>query len=463
MHPLTTIPNDRFVLKRVTLNDLNLAWKNMKKRNSISVDTTNISQKMINLSIDAPNISEYMLQIVNMSFASYDVPSLLKLSKVIPIAKVKNPTLPSQLRPISLQSVLGKIIEKCAASQLNKFLITNNILHNNQFGFRAKHSTSHAHVALTDHLYTELDTGNVCILVSLDLSKAFDKVNREILLHKMSKWYNIDVLWFKSYLSNRSQFVNLNGSNSSVGYTDIGVPQGGILSCILFALLINDLPLYLSNAIVLLFADDTNFVVSGSPSNINVLLQSVRDTMIVIIKWMDRNQLQLNVEKTQMIVIGKPAVVKSLGMVSVLVENTLISSSVKVKSLGLIIDSTLNWVDHVSAKIKNCNSILWCLYPMQSSLSELNRKIIVNAYILPILSYMSIIWGTANSKVKNQVEAMIRRSSRFVFGLQKFDSVALAVTENMNWLFPKNLYEYEVLKLTYSIITKNCPPFFIII
>ena len=135
---------------------------------------------MIYLSIGVPNISDYIINIVNSSIKNSCVPDLIKVSKVIPLAKVINPTNPSQLRPIAIQCVLGKIIEKCVAVQFHNFLIEHNILNDCQFGFRAKHSTCRAHVALTDYLYNEIENSKVCVVVSLDLSKAFDKVNRKL-------------------------------------------------------------------------------------------------------------------------------------------------------------------------------------------------------------------------------------------------------------------------------------------
>ena len=453
-------PENTFVLSPVSKMDVHRAWKSMKKKDSSSIDTSNLTPKMIDLSIGAPNISEYIVKIVNSSIDESHVPDSLKLSKVIPLAKVDKPTDPSQLRPISIQCVIGKIIEKCIASQLVSFLTDNNILSNNQFGFRAKHSTSHAHVALTDYLYEEIDAGNVCLLVSLDLSKAFDKVNRKLLLHKMKLWYNIDTRWFESYLQNRTQYVIHNNNSSNVGSTDIGVPQGGILSCILFAILLNDLPLYLKNLFVLLFADDTNFAISGPPERLPMLLEKVKQTMEIIIEWMEINRLQLNVSKTQMILVGKPALVKQIGPVSVEIGSEKITSVNKVKSLGLIIDSELKWVDHVKLKTRESNSVLWSLYPMQSSISNLNRKLIVNAYILPVINYMSIIWGTSKTVVVKIIESLIRRCGRFVLGLNKFDSVKLDISEKLKWLFPINIYKYKVLKLAYSIITNTCPPYF---
>jgi hypothetical protein len=182
--------------------------------------------------------------------------------------------------------------------------------------------------------------------------------------------------------------------------------------------------------------------------------------MQTIIDWMETNKMQLNVEKTQMIVIGTPTVIKSIGNVSVEVGGHTITSVNKIKSLGLIIDSELKWLDHVKLKTRQGNSVLCSLWPMQSSISELNRKLIVNAYIIPVIKYMSVIWGTANASVVKLIESIIRRSGRFVLGLQKYDSVKFEITDKLKWLFPSNIYQLEVLKLSHSIVNKTCPPYF---
>jgi len=210
----------------------------------------------------------------------------------------------------------------------------------------------------------------------------------------------------------------------------------------------------------LLFADDSNFVISGSHNTIQKILGKVKTTMEIIIEWMNTNRMQLNVNKTQMILIGKPIIIKSIGNVSIKIGDHTITSVNKVKSLGLIIDSELKWLEHVKVKTREGNSVLWSLWPMQSSISELNRKLIVNAYILPVITYMSIIWGTSNSSIVKLIESIIRRSGRFVLGLGKYDNVKAEITDKLKWLFPSNIYQFEVLKLAYSIIYKTCPPYF---
>jgi len=452
-------PTNKLILREIDMSEMFDAWNSLKKRSSTVYDVNNLCSRMFINYISCETVSNALLNIINTSIISGLVPSSLKQSKVIPLAKVKNPQFPSDLRPISIQPILGKLIEKVVYKQIVSFANDNFILNKCQFGFRSQHSTVHAQIALTDFLYSKIDEGYVCIVISLDLRKAFDKVDRELVLHKLS-WYNIDKHWFLDYLSNRTQFVYHNNQTSRCRSTNLGVPQGSILGPFLFSLLINDLPYHVKEALTLLFADDTTLTIHGSPHDINNLLLKVSQCMEEVLKWMDTNNLELNLNKTQMIVVGSPRIVRALGPVSVTVRNITIKSSNVMKGLGLHIDSELNWAHHVNYITKRCNSQLWSLYPLQHMLSLPNMKLVINAYLMSKLRYMSVIWGTCNLKTKKQVERIVRRSARFVLSLHKYDKVKLRTTDELKWLFPHYLYQYELLKIAYGIFIGQCPQYF---
>ena len=146
-------------------------------------------------------------------------------------------------RPILLLSNIDKLFEEIIKVRLVSFLDTNNILVNNQFGFRNEHSTLHALISLTENIRKNLDQGNFSCSVFLDLQKAFDTVDHKILLSKLHH-YGIRGTansWFRSYLENRKQSVFANGVSSKKHYIKFGVPQGSVLGPILFLISINDL------------------------------------------------------------------------------------------------------------------------------------------------------------------------------------------------------------------------------
>ena len=147
-------------------------------------------------------------------------------------------------------------------SRLYRFLNLYNCLSELQFGFRAKHSTSHALVSITEKIHEALDTGNFACGVFIDLQKAFDTVDHSILVSKLEYYGARGIVkqWFSSYLNNRKQFVTMNGYRSSLNIIKFGVPQGSVLGPLLFLIYINDLNVSVKNSMVHHFADDTNLL-----------------------------------------------------------------------------------------------------------------------------------------------------------------------------------------------------------
>ena len=235
-----------------------------------------------------------------------------------------------------------------------------------------------------------MGNGKICILVTLDLRKAFDVVNKDVLLHKL-QWFNIDPEWFSSYLRNRHQYVTRNNDISSTRETITSVPQGSVLGPILFTLMINDLPLHIKNSLCIMFADDTQLLISGFIHEINNIVAKIQEDISMAYTWMNNNYMMLNIDKTEFIVIGKPNVLKQLKEINIKFEDIVIKRVYKIKSLGLVIDQYLNWEDHTNNIIKKCNFSLRSIYGIQNLISETNRKLIINSYVLPIVKYLQCV------------------------------------------------------------------------
>ena len=197
----------------------------------------------------------------------------MEICQVTPLHKGGQHRERNNYRPISVPRILSKIIEKHVANSLLKFLEDNNLLYDLQSAFRSGHSTETALIRITDEILFKMDNDDVTGLVFVDSRKAFDVINQNLLLMKLSVYGASPdtVALFRSYLEERRQFVKLGHKTSEPKPVSQGVPQGSILSPILFLLFVNDMPLHLNNSTIDIYADDTTLSLSTNWNNITSL------------------------------------------------------------------------------------------------------------------------------------------------------------------------------------------------
>ena len=230
-------------------------------------------------------IANPLLNIINSSFTSGVHPNNLKISKTIPIYKKGSRLSISNYRPISLLSNINKIFEKLIFNRVYGFLESHNAIYEHQYGFRKQHSTNHALINITDKIRDALDKNLLAVGVFIDFQKAFDTVNHDILAKKLENYGIRGCInnWFKSYLSNRKQYVSINGFDSNEMDIEHGVPQGSVLGPLLFLLYINDLHLTIQNCLTYHFADDTNLLRIGKKAKKNSKTNQCRSQTISVL------------------------------------------------------------------------------------------------------------------------------------------------------------------------------------
>ena len=242
---------------------------------------------------------------VNVSLKRGVFPNKLKEALISPIYKKGSKDLVNNYRPISVLNVFSKIIEKVMYRRLVSYCETTNILYDRQFGFRAGHSTEMAVTEAVSIVTKALNEKNPTLVVNMDLSKAFDTIDHNILSAKLGK-YGVShnaLCWFRSYLQGRTQRVQFNDALSSFQTITRGVPQGSNLGPLLFILYINDLPLSCNNCEMIIYADDCNVFFPINQSNQNFVAQT-NTSLTCISDWFSCNQLALNVSKTNYMVFS---------------------------------------------------------------------------------------------------------------------------------------------------------------
>ena len=248
--------------------------------------------------------------IINQTLTSGIFPDKLKMAKVTLIFKKGNTKLICNYRPISVLPVISKVFETVLQEQLTEYFITNNLFASQQYGFRKNSSTELAALELIDKLLNQMNNHKIPTNFYIDLSKAFDSLQHDILLEKLAHYglTNMAIALLKSYLSNRKQFVHLSDVRSSVRPISVGVPQGSILGPLLFNIFINDIVKSSTKFNFILYADDTtlNSTLDCFGQDAVEIQNTIVSELQNIFKWLDVNSLCLNVAKSKFMLFHIP-------------------------------------------------------------------------------------------------------------------------------------------------------------
>ena len=302
-----------------------------------------------------------LAHIFNLSINLGIFPEKLKMSKVIPIHKSNSKSDFSNYRPISLLPVISKILEKIIYTRLNDYVHKNNIISSTQHGFIEKKSTTSATLCLTDYTLNALDNNKFTIGIFLDLSKAFDSVNHDILLHKLEHFgiRNTALKLISSYLSNRKQYVRFNNSDSDFKTLTHSIPQGSILGPLLFNIYINDINNSVNKLKLVLYADDSCFYLSHH--DIHTLIDLANLELNCVGNWLISNKLTLNTIKSHYLIFSRNRSTPT-NTLPIKINNKILELKQSTNYLGINLQSNLKWNNHInylSSKLQKYNSILY--------------------------------------------------------------------------------------------------------
>jgi len=326
-------------------------------------------------------------------------PEKWKVSHVIALPKSQPPCI-SKLRPISLLPNVSKIFERLLLNQIFKYFAST--IKSDQHGFMPKSSTTSCLVKMHNELTKYLDIKEVqaVSIISFDLRKAFDSLPHAILIYKLSHILPNNVLsLISNYLHNRFQQVKIRDSYSELKRVDSGVPQGSILSPILFNLFINDLE-FDNNSKLFKYADDTTLVIPHFNNNISEVID---DKVIQMRKWCENNNILLNTDKTQIMTYRKN---RNIPLHT--------NHSAEIKVLGVIFNEQLKWDSHIQKAFKTASQRVYILKLLKQVAPKKDLKILYNSVIESILLYGSSLYPKLPLHLNARLNAVYKRCHRII-------------------------------------------------
>ena len=409
-----------------------------------------------------PVFANPLCKLLNLSISTNSFPNHWKMAKVTPLYKGGARNDINNYRPISVLPVLSKILEKHVASSLSKFLRDNSLLYELQSAFRPGHSTETALIRLTDQILMNMDNDNVTGLVLIDFRKAFDVIDHELLLKKLSIYGATpsSVAWFKSYLPERKQFISLGKTTSEQLTVKQGVPQGSILGPLLFLLFVNDMPLHVQKSTMDVYADDTTLSSSSNWKTIQSLNQALSLDLCKVERWASENKMYMNMQKTKaLLVTGKrlrKRIVQDSGKLEVKTDNAEIVNVENHKLLGMIIDEDLTYEAHVDELCNKLSKRLGLLRHISPYLKKNQRIIYFNTIIKPLMMYASQVWTLCNREALERVLRMQKRAARIILEAQR-TSRTVTLFNNLSWIPFYNEAYIKRCELAYKRINGTLP------
>ena len=413
-------PSASFEFRTIDIENLYQAFLKIKS-NSMGCDL--IPMKF--LKIIFPLVDSVILHVINTMIMSSEFPKLWKIARVVPIA-INNDK--NSLRPISVLPCISKIAENVLKSQIINYTDKYSPIADFQSGFRDNHSCTSLLISLTDSIRMGLNFNMHPVLVSLDLTKAFDRINHNNLINKLNKMFQFEPTAWRlllSYLSDRMQFVSINNQNSDVMPTNMGVPQGSILGPLLFILYLNDVINVVDSSCCKTFAyaDDVQLLFTKTVVTLKDYEDQINVNIARILKWLDDNDLSINQNKTQAILFKRHRRCPT-DQLNLFIGSHPISQAAEINCLGIIIDDALTFESHIRWITSKTNFQLKKLYNSCIFLPFHIKRQVAHALLISKITYGIEVYSGTDSTHKHSIKMLFNKVVRYLYNVPIRDHIS---------------------------------------
>ena len=407
--------------------------------------------------------SEIIARLSNLSFSGGVFPSKFKCAAVTPLLKKPSidPDNPSSYRPISNLNTISKILERLFLSRLYPHVTSSSNFNHLQSAYRPFHSTETALLQTFDNIFHSADLSQPTLLVSLDLSAAFDTIDHATLLPRLSTSFGVHgtaLAWLTSYLTNRSQIVRMGSVSSNPSNCSSGVPQGSVLGPILLSLYISPIGQIVSDFGLAQqqYADNSQLYTSLKGDNVTDSITRLEACLDNLRTWLCHNGLCLNPDKSESILFGTRQRLRTFPVIpSINIAGNDIKLSDQITSLGVIMDSALTFDAHVTALCKACHFHLRSLRHIRRSLSTDMAISIAVAMVQSRLDYCnSLLYGISAFNI-NKLQRVQNLAAKIA--LNDWHSPSQKQLGQLHWLPVHSRINFKISSLTFKLLADNQP------
>ena len=364
---------------------------------------------------------KYYLDLANYCFASGYIPQAWKVQVIIPLLKPgKSSSDPNSYRPIALSSVLLKILEHLVKNRLEWYVESSRLLPGTQFGFRKGLGTSDSVGILTSEIRLALSRNESVVAVFLDISAAYDSVLLPLLRQKLHKLRIPDRICkiISTIFSNRVLQLRIPGEDPLQRSVWRGLPQGSVLSPLLYNIYTADLPSCLNiNCKILQYADDIALLVSSS--SIQEAVLSLNISLSSLNQWLVDHGLSLSAPKSSAVIFTRRRLIP---VVDINIDNQSVPLKGQAKFLGITLDSKLSGASHINNILKKCErslSILKALSGVWWGAHPYTLKLMYNAIVRSVIDYCCFLLEPCNKEALRSLDSIQSKCLRIIIGAMK--------------------------------------------